>query len=399
MRMGLGLGFGSGQGGGEVEIPAIFTIAAGASFSFKVRLSELGTVISTGDVKIGTSANPTGTEITINATADYATNPGTIQTTIYVLGGTAGGTIIFPKKSKIHYLYINTPGAGAITGSITGMALTYLYINNPGAGAITGSITGMALTYLYIYAPGAGAITGSITGMALTYLHIYNPGAGAITGSITGMALTYLRVYNPGAGDIVYSPKASYNSRLSSNVVNSGLVFTDVDDYNKQILPSITYVNSGVSKPLVISSSGKDITVQLATDGSGVSTTTANDIIAAWNQTAIATIAKYGDGTGIVQAMAKKYFTTSLGTIGIIILPANMGTSKAGYRSLIIAASEKTASLSTFSIAATDADECPDYAGANDGDGNQQVSTAVTALIADVGATAFSAAWKTIWGI
>jgi hypothetical protein len=69
-------------------------------------------------VKIGTSANPTGTEITINATADYATNPGTIQTTIYVLGGTAGGTIIFPKKSKIHYLYINTPGAGAITGSI-----------------------------------------------------------------------------------------------------------------------------------------------------------------------------------------------------------------------------------------------------------------------------------------
>jgi hypothetical protein len=148
----------------------------------------------------------------------------------------------------------------------------------------------------------------------------------------------------------------------------------------------------------VISSSGKDITVQLATDGSGVSTTTANDIIAAWNQTAIATIAKYGDGTGIVQAMAKKYFTTSLGTIGIIILPANMGTSKAGYRSLIIAASEKTASLSTFSIAATDADECPDYAGANDGDGNQQVSTAVTALIADVGATAFSAAWKTIWG-
>jgi stage V sporulation protein SpoVS len=60
------------------------------------------------------------------------------------------------------------------------MALTYLYINNPGAGAITGSIKGMAFTYLYIYAPGAGAITGSITGMALTYLHIYNPGAGLL---------------------------------------------------------------------------------------------------------------------------------------------------------------------------------------------------------------------------
>jgi hypothetical protein len=297
------------------------------------------------------------------------------------------------------YLSISNPGAGDITGSITGMALTYLSISNPGAGDITGSITGMALTYLSISNPGAGDITGSITGMALTYLSISNPGAGDITGSITGMALTYLYIVNPGAGAIVYSPKASYNSRLSSNVVNSGLVFTDVDDYNKQILPSITYVNSGVSKPLVISSSGKDITVQLATDGSGVSTTTANDIIAAWNQTAIATIAKYGDGTGIVQAMAKKYFTTSLGTIGTITLPANMGTSKAGYRSLIIAASEKTASLSTFSIAATDAGECPDYAGANDGDGNQQVSTAVTALIADVGATAFSAAWKTIWGI
>ena len=311
----------------------IFTIAPSASFSFKVRLSEAATVTSTGDVKIGTASNPTGTLISISATADYATNPAAIETTIYVLGGAAGGTIIFPKKNKIHYLYI------------------------------------------------------------------YNPGAGAITGSITGMALTYLYIYNPGAGAIVYSPKASYNSRLSSNVVNSGLVFTDVDDYNRQILPSITYINAGASKPLAISASGKDITVQLATDGSGVSTTTANDIIAAWNQTAITTVAKYGDGTGTVQAMAKKYFTTSLGAIGTISLPANMGTTKAGYRSLIIAAAEKTASLNSVTIAATDAGECPDYAGADDGDGNQQVSTAVTALINDVGATAFSAAWKTIWGI
>ena len=362
-----------------VYYPAVFTIAAEASFGFRVRLSELGNVISTGDVKIGTSDVPTGTEIKINATDDYATNTSAIETTIYVLGGTGGGTIVFPKKSKIHYLYISSPGLGAITGSITGMALTYLFISSPGLGAITGSITGMALTYLLISNPGLGAITGSITGMALTYLYIQNPGAGAIT----------------------YTEKLSYNTRFAGMLSNNGILFTSTDNGENNPTPqTITFETGGSNKSFGITRVGAAITVQLATDGSGVSTTTANELIAAWNQAdIIPTLSAACDGTGTVPAMTTKTLTMSLAAITSATLSATSLATATEYRALLMALAAKTSSLTSVSIAETSLALCPTYLGDNDLAGSQQVKVAVDAIIVDVGAAAFSSAWKTNWGI
>jgi hypothetical protein len=140
--------------------------------------------------------------------------------------------------------------------------------------------------------------------------------------------------------------------------------------------------------------------VQLATDGSGVSTTTANELIAAWNQAdIIPTLSAACDGTGTVPAMTTKTLTMSLGVITNSTLSATSLATAAEYRALLMALAAKTSSLTSVSIAETSLALCPTYLGDNDLAGSQQVKVAVYAIIDDVGAAAFSSAWKTNWGI
>ena len=78
---------------------------------------------------------------------------------------------------------------------------------------------------------------------------------------------------------------------------------------------TITYVNGGASQSLAVSVSGLDITVQLATDGSSVITSTANDVLEAINASedaqplVTASLASGSDGTGLVTAMSEQSLT------------------------------------------------------------------------------------------
>lgn len=72
----------------------------------------------------------------------------------------------------------------------------------------------------------------------------------------------------------------------------------------------VRYVVSGLNTPLSVSVSVNDITVNVATDGAGAATSTANSILAAVNADATAktlvtaSLAAANDGTGVVTALA-----------------------------------------------------------------------------------------------
>lgn len=78
---------------------------------------------------------------------------------------------------------------------------------------------------------------------------------------------------------------------------------------------TIAYVNAGASKPLVVSVASNAISVQLATNGSSVITSTASQILAAVNahttasKMVVATLAAGNDGTGVVTALAATNLT------------------------------------------------------------------------------------------
>jgi len=99
---------------------------------------------------------------------------------------------------------------------------------------------------------------------------------------------------------------------------------------------TIAYVNAGASKPLAITVSGSAISVQLATNGSSVITSTANDILAAINADAttskmvVATLAAGNTGAGVVTALTATHLasgangtnqvTTGIGVITTFIM-------------------------------------------------------------------------------
>lgn len=82
---------------------------------------------------------------------------------------------------------------------------------------------------------------------------------------------------------------------------------------------SITYTNAGASKPLTVTVTGKDIDIQLATNGSSVITSTANDIISLINndENANALVkvcnADSNDGSGLVTVLSKTFLTAGTG--------------------------------------------------------------------------------------
>ena len=392
MRYGYGYGYslGSAQGGVGSDPTRIWNYATAASeISFRIKVKDANQIVTASGADISlTSGSGYGTSVTIPATVAY---PGdSTDTTIYIKAS-ASGALKFPDYTKITYLYTTSTG---ITGVITGMPLTYLRLGDTGT-SITGVITGMALTYLRLTG-NVTSITGVITGMPLTYLYLIGAGT-AITGVISGMSLTLLILSGVGTA-IAYSAKLSCHTGMTSN--NALLFETGDDGDNNPTPPTITFLTGGNNKSFGITRGGVDITVQLATDGSGVSTTTANDIIAGWNQGDITiSLGSGATGTGIVPAMTQKILAAPLGAIGTVNLSANSIQTAAEYRAIMQGVAANVASLTALTFFETDIARCPSKTGANDLAGNQQVSTALTAILAKVPAAAISTQWKAVWGI
>jgi putative effector of murein hydrolase LrgA (UPF0299 family) len=418
MRMGMGMGTQQGVS----STPAVFTVAnANGSKSITLKTSVTTTLTVTGDVTIGSSADPNGTTMQVTSSA----------TTVYFKG--TSGTIVCDNAAYITHLYLNGTGttiAGSIngmaltylylygtgipiTGSINGMALTTLLINGTGI-PITGSINGMALTYLYLYGTGipiTGSIngmalttllingtgipiTGSINGMALTFLYLYGTGTN-ITGSINGMALTELYLIGTGTSITGYG---SLGYLYSPTIPNKSFYLTSVTpDENQTTIPTLTMLTGGNNKTFSVSVSGLDITVQLATDGSGNSTTTAKQIVSGWTEAAaaVASIALFAAGSTVVTSLPKTYFVKPFGTITTINLSGNpvATTTQAGYRGLLLQAAAKAGSTLALTITDNTVGVIPAYAGDNDQNSNQQCSTAWGIIKGKSGAKSVPANW------
>ena len=104
---------------------------------------------------------------------------------------------------------------------------------------------------------------------------------------------------------------------------NNDLVFTGTQGNASDNDVSITYVVAGNSTPLSVTTSGKDITVNVATNGGGTATSTAAQVTTAIRANLVAnslvTIANAAsnDGTGVVTALAKTNLTSGVSyTIG-----------------------------------------------------------------------------------
>jgi hypothetical protein len=376
MRMGMGMGTQQGVS----STPAVFTVAnANGSKSITLKTSVTTTLTVTGDVTIGSSADPNGTTMQVTSSA----------TTVYFKG--TSGTIVCDNAAYITHLYLNGTGT-TIAGSINGMALTYLYLYGTGI-PITGSINGMALTTLLINGTGI-PITGSINGMALTFLYLYGTGTN-ITGSINGMALTELYLIGTGTSITGYG---SLGYLYSPTIPNKSFYLTSVTpDENQTTIPTLTMLTGGNNKTFSVSVSGLDITVQLATDGSGNSTTTAKQIVSGWTEAAaaVASIALFAAGSTVVTSLPKTYFVKPFGTITTINLSGNpvATTTQAGYRGLLLQAAAKAGSTLALTITDNTVGVIPAYAGDNDQNSNQQCSTAWGIIKGKSGAKSVPANW------
>lgn len=96
----------------------------------------------------------------------------------------------------------------------------------------------------------------------------------------------------------------------TSAAANSDLTFTDArqDAGASDTAVSVAFVNGGNSQTLSVSVTGTAISVQLATDGGGLVTSTAAQVKAAIDAStsaaALVSVAQEGDGTGVVDAAA-----------------------------------------------------------------------------------------------
>jgi hypothetical protein len=87
---------------------------------------------------------------------------------------------------------------------------------------------------------------------------------------------------------------------------------------------TIEYVVAGNNTPLTIAVTARDIVVNVATDGAGLPTSTANDILAAVNLSLAArtlvtvAVAAANDGSGVVAAVAQTNLATGAGTPQVV---------------------------------------------------------------------------------
>lgn len=137
-------------------------------------------------------------------------------------------------------------------------------------------------------------------------------------------------------GDVVWTPctsvgvAATFTTALTG--ANNDLVFTSTVLGTPGNSTTIVYVNAGATKPLVVSVTGSAISVQLATNGSSVITSTAAQVMAAIQAstaaTALVTVANAAanTGAGLVTAMTIQSLAGGSGTN--IIVTQNGGKPK-----------------------------------------------------------------------
>lgn len=103
---------------------------------------------------------------------------------------------------------------------------------------------------------------------------------------------------------------------------NNDLVYTSKLPGTDGNSISVTYVVAGASTPLSVSVSGNDITVNVATDGSSVATSTAAQVAAAIAALPAAAAlvntanAASNDGTGVVTALSKTSLASGAYRVG-----------------------------------------------------------------------------------
>lgn len=209
------------------------------------------------------------------------------------------------------------------------------------------------------------------------------------------MALTELYLIGTGTSITGYG---SLGYLYSPTIPNKSFYLTSVTpDENQTTIPTLTMLTGGNNKTFSVSVSGLDITVQLATDGSGNSTTTAKQIVSGWTEAAaaVASIALFAAGSTVVTSLPKTYFVKPFGTITTINLSGNpvATTTQAGYRGLLLQAAAKAGSTLALTITDNTVGVIPAYAGDNDQNSNQQCSTAWGIIKGKSGAKSVPANW------
>ena len=172
----------------------------------------------------------------------------------------------------------------------------------------------------------------------------------------------------------------------------------DVAENNQATVPSLTLLTGGNNKSFGITVSGLDITVQLATDGSGNSTTTSAAIVSGWTEdaAAVASIALFGTGATIATAMSKTNFRRPFNMLVSMQILGTSTATLAQYRGLLLqTAGALPAGNITFTITDNSAGIIPDYDDDGDYDAmsNLQCKTAWLAIKAKGGTKSMPANW------
>jgi phage tail sheath protein FI len=97
-------------------------------------------------------------------------------------------------------------------------------------------------------------------------------------------------------GVLVYEGRVDTKSTLTLGTSNSAISFRSVADARQDI--TVAIVVSGNNTPLSITAVGSVITINSATDGGGLATSTPNSIVAAWPAAASALVTPTAGGTG-----------------------------------------------------------------------------------------------------
>ena len=111
-------------------------------------------------------------------------------------------------------------------------------------------------------------------------------------------------------GTFVFCGRGSNALTTSFSAPNSNLIFTSKSGISTPV--SVTFVVSGRSTALAVSSLGGNVTVNIATNASGAATSTASSVVSALQNNALvgARLAPGNDGTGVVGSMTSTPLTS-----------------------------------------------------------------------------------------
>jgi hypothetical protein len=149
-----------------------------------------------------------------------------------------------------------------------------------------------------------------------------NPYAATLGGTISNTHLEGLTVDGNGANQSTITGTA-VASALTLGAANAGVTFTAVTAGGQGNSLNVILKNPGAaSQALSVSVSGRDITVNLATNGSSVVTSTAGQVVTAVNgsgaASALVTATNVGDGSGTIIPTSRTWLFGGTGTTGAV---------------------------------------------------------------------------------